>query len=76
MSRAIWKGPYIHPNIVNTKIIYSRNSVITSNFINKRIFIYNGKNLIPALINREKVGFKFGELSFTRKKVNKKIKKK
>ena len=76
MSRSIWKGPYINTNIVNTKKIYSRNSVVTSNFINKRIFIYNGKNLIPVLITREKVGFKFGELSFTRKTINKKIKKK
>ena len=75
MSRSIWKGPYINTNIINTKKIYSRNSVVTSNFINKRIFIYNGKNLIPVLITREKVGFKFGELSFTRKIVNKKIKK-
>ena len=76
MSRSIWKGPYINTNIINTKKIYSRNSVVTSNFINKRIFIYNGKNLIPVLINREKGGFKFGELSFTRKTINKKIKKK
>ena len=76
MSRSIWKGPYINTNIINTKKIYSRNSVITSSFINKRIFIYNGKNLIPVIINREKVGFKFGELSFTRKITNKKTKKK
>ncbi len=60
MSRSIWKGPYINTNIINTKKIYSRNSVVTSSFINKRVFVYNGKNLIPVIINREKVGFKFG----------------
>ncbi len=76
MSRSIWKGPYTNSNLFNTKNIYSRNSTVTASFINKRVFIYNGKNLVPVLINREKVGFKFGELSFTRKTNNKKTKKK
>jgi small subunit ribosomal protein S19 len=75
MSRSKWKGFFLDKKIINQKLnsprIWSRRSVITSNFINKRVLIYNGKNFIPIHINNQKIGFKFGEFSFTRRPRNK-----
>jgi small subunit ribosomal protein S19 len=75
MSRAKWKGFYInsnYSNILNTdsvtqKYIWSRNSIITEEFLDKTVLIYNGKSFISVKITREKLGYKFGEFSFTRK---------
>jgi len=80
MSRAKWKGPNINlPLIQNIFLhekktkIWSRNSVIPSILINKQVLVYNGKIFKPVFITREKVGFKFGEFSFTRSKGKKKV---
>lgn len=55
--------------IINKNIyIYSRNSIITSTFINKRVFIHNGIIFIPVFIKQTMVGFKFGEFAYTRQK--------
>jgi ribosomal protein S19 len=87
MSRAKWKGLFIEKSILllNKKIIinkkklkiYSRSSCIPSFLINKFVLIYDGKDLRKCYINREKVGYKFGEFSYSRKKngVKKKLKK-
>lgn len=48
--------------------IYNRNSVITSIFINKRVFIHNGKIFIPVVIKQTMIGFKFGEFAYTRQR--------
>ncbi len=61
-------------NLTNTEFlkkkiyIYSRNSVITSIFINKRVFIHNGLTFIPVYIKETMIGFKFGEFAYTRQK--------
>jgi small subunit ribosomal protein S19 len=77
MSRSKWKGPFIQTFLLkNNKknYIWSRNSIITTKFLNKNIFVHNGKEFKKIFITREKIGFKFGEFSFT-KKYTKKIKK-
>jgi small subunit ribosomal protein S19 len=78
MSRSIWKGFYLHSKIFNLKKhkIWSRSSTIPSCLIGKKVLIYNGKNFRQILITREKVGFKFGEFSFTRAFFKAKLKKK
>lgn len=86
MSRAIWKGNFTDNYLLDSKfnerrrkIIWSRRSTITEEFIGYTVFIHNGKEFIKTLITREKVGFKFGDFAVTRKftkKVKKKKKKK
>jgi small subunit ribosomal protein S19 len=75
MSRSKWKGLFIEKSIIqlNKKKkrklkTYSRSSCIPSFLINKFILIYDGKEFRKCYINREKIGFKFGEFSYSRKK--------
>lgn len=85
MGRSKWKGLFLEKSIIqlNKKKkkklkTYSRSSCIPSFLINKFILIYDGKEFRKCYINREKVGYKFGEFSYSRKKneVKKKFKKK
>jgi len=73
MTRSSWKGPFIDPVFYkkaqenkNFKI-WCRSSVIPSSLIGETVFVHNGKEFKRILISREKVGFKFGEFSFSRK---------
>ena len=84
MSRSSWKFPIVlKENLIfkknkskNIKII-ERNSVITSEFLNKKVSIYNGKVFINVFIDKNKIGYKFGEFAYTRKiPIHKKSKKK
>lgn len=85
MSRAKWKGLFIEKSIISFKKtkakkklkIYSRSSSIPSFLINQFVLIYDGKEFRKCYINREKIGYKFGEFSYSRKKndVKKKFKK-
>lgn len=87
MSRAKWKGLFIEKSIINLNKkkaknkkklkIYSRSSCVPSFLINKFVLIYDGKEFRKCYINREKIGYKFGEFSYSRKKndVKKKFKK-
>jgi small subunit ribosomal protein S19 len=84
MSRSKWKGLFLEKSIIqlNNKKkrklkTYSRSSCIPSFLINKFILIYDGKEFRKCYINREKIGYKFGEFSYSRKKneVKKKFKK-
>jgi small subunit ribosomal protein S19 len=84
MSRSKWKGAFIEKSIIqlnkkNKRKLktYSRSSCIPSFLINKFILIYDGKEFRKCYINREKIGYKFGEFSYSRKKneVKKKFKK-
>ena len=78
MSRSIWKGAFISSSILNKKNdakksiikIWSRDSSIPSSFVNKRVLIYNGKTFRMLEIIEDFVGLKFGEFSFTRKRVH------
>jgi ribosomal protein S19 len=87
MGRASWKGSFIDRfalNKLNVKLssthfnVWTRRSVISSNFISKKFFVYTGNRFKPVFVTREKVGFKFGEFCITRntqsekKKIHKK----
>lgn len=75
MGRSKWKAKYIEKDLFLKPIknLWQRNVVIPYSLINKKIFIYNGQEHIKVYVSREKVGYKFGEFSFTRK--HKQIKK-
>ncbi len=45
---------------------WSRNTVILPIFIGFTILVHNGKKHIPVYINKDMVGHKLGEFSFTR----------
>jgi small subunit ribosomal protein S19 len=86
MSRSNWKGPYLSSVLLkkfdkqklkNIKI-WSRSSVIPEFLIGHTVSIHNGKEFKNLTVTREKVGFKFGEFSQTRKftKKKKSVKKK
>ena len=80
MSRSNWKGSFIQKSVLNLKKskkklkIYSRSSCIPSFLLNEFVLIYDGKEFRKCYINREKIGYKFGEFSFSRKKRNVKTK--
>ena len=66
--RACWKLPYINPKYFKNRFLKDRvfrikykNSVIGSNFINKKVSVYNGKYLHSFDVTSCMVGFKFGE---------------
>jgi small subunit ribosomal protein S19 len=79
MSRSKWKGPFIDISVLKlkkklttkSKKVWSRSSQIPSFLLGKTISVYNGKEFKPVLITREKIGFKFGDFSITRKYGNK-----
>ncbi|MGX7589372.1 30S ribosomal protein S19 [Candidatus Vidania fulgoroideorum] len=52
----------------NLKIIktWSRASVILPRFLGLTIYVHNGKNHIPIIINEEMIGHKLGEFVMTR----------
>lgn len=92
MKRVIWKLPYIKPVLLknnklkkkNLKFSF-RNSIIPHRYLDKRVSIYNGIWFLSKEINKNMIGLKLGELSFTkrcdtqlhiRKKSKKKSKKK
>jgi len=78
MSRAVWKGPYVDPNLIkkveklkgqsNKAPIktWARNSTIIPEFVGCSFLIHNGKKFIPIKISEEMVGHKLGEFSPTR----------
>lgn len=70
MCRAVWKGAFIDKTFLKKErfkkrkiLIWSRRSIITSNLIGKKLFVYNGSKFKSIFITRDKVGFKFGEFS-------------
>ena len=75
MSRSKWKGPYIDSNIFKenkkNRKIWARSSTIPGFLVGENVLVYNGREFKRILITRDKVGFKFGEFSFTRKFVPK-----
>lgn len=79
MSRSKWKGPYLDTNLLKLKTnksinVWNRSSIIPYALVGKSILIHNGKTLVKVYITREKVGFKIGELVFTKKHTKKIIK--
>ena len=69
MSRSLWKGPFLEKALYKNKLptkIWSRSSTIPSSLVGMSVLVYNGKLFKRILIDRFKVGFKFGEFAFTR----------
>jgi len=78
MSRAVWKGPFVDPNLIkkvekmkdqSNKMpikTWSRKSTIIPEFVGHSFLIHNGKKFIPIKISEEMVGHKLGEFSPTR----------
>ena len=73
MSRAKWKGPFVdwYRVTLSKKKIYpnmwSRSSMIPRKIANTIVCVHNGKEFKRVIITTDKVGFKLGEFSFTRK---------
>ena len=69
MSRSIWKSFItVNENLDNFKKIIKvteRNAVISLNFLNRKVKIYNGKSFINIFIYKKKFGYKFGEFVYT-----------
>lgn len=81
MSRSVWKKPIIlnekFKKIKNIKDkIIERNFIISSKFLNKIVSIHNGKVFVNVFIDKDKVGFKFGEFVYSRKFIAHKVNKK
>jgi len=78
MSRSIWKGPFVDPNLLKkveklkgqsnpTPIkTWARKTTIIPEFVGLSFLIHNGKKFIPIKISDEMVGHKLGEFSPTR----------
>ena len=78
MTRAVWKGPFVHPSLLKkidklknnpTKKpikTWSRNSTIIPEFVGHKFEIHNGKKFIPISVSEEMVGHKLGEFAPTR----------
>lgn len=83
MSRSKWKFHYIHNSILRLsnildfnnqqkirkiKKIWSRSSTIPSFLLGATVWVHNGKEFKKVLITEDKIGYKFGEFSTTRKR--------
>ena len=78
MTRAVWKGPFVHPSLLKkidklknnpTKKpikTWSRNSTIIPDFVGHSFMIHNGKSFIPITISEEMVGHKLEKFAPTR----------
>ncbi|XP_037493357.1 40S ribosomal protein S19, mitochondrial isoform X2 [Jatropha curcas] len=55
-------------DLLSNKKIWSRRSVILPEFVGYSVRIYNGKTFVRCKITEAKVGHKFGEFAYTRKR--------
>lgn len=72
LSTHLWRLMFLinSNNVYNTltKRIYSGSSFIPSMFIGFEIFIYSGVKWLSRVVNKWVVGYKFGSLSWNRKR--------
>jgi ribosomal protein S19 len=77
MSRSNWKTPVINNTFlssiflenkykIRSKKILFRNFCIPNLFCEAVVFVHNGKKFNKFFISRDRVGFKFGDFSFSR----------
>ena len=71
MNRSLWKIKDFIKNKKNYKQIWNRNIIINSNDIGYIYKIHNGCSFVSRYIEKLLIGYKFGELSITRKFTNK-----
>lgn len=74
MGRSKWKIPFLdlcfnNKNFLANKNIkiWSRKSVIPAFLIGKQVSVYNGQKFKKILINRDIVGYKFGDFCSSKK---------
>ena len=79
MPRSLKKGPFVDQKLLaridaasaagDKKPIktWSRNSMITPDFVGLNFLVHNGKTFIPLYVTENMVGHKLGEFSPTRK---------
>lgn len=78
MPRSLKKGPYVYyklqrkidalnesgrKNVIKT---WSRDSMVTPDFVGHTLAVHNGKQFIPVYITENMVGHKLGEFAPTR----------
>lgn len=75
--RSLWKGSFVDAFLFRIKKnreslmsrkIWSRRSSILPEFVDCSVLIYNGKTFVRCKITEGKVGHKFGEFAFTRRR--------
>ncbi len=78
MARSVKKGPFVDPKLLKKinalngkgekKVIktWSRQSMVTPDFVGHTLAIHNGNNFIPVFIYENMVGHKLGEFAPTR----------
>lgn len=78
MPRSINKGPFVDPKLIRKiqaindkgkkKVIktWSRQSMVTPDFVGHTLAIHNGNKFIPVYIYENMVGHKLGEFAPTR----------
>ena len=78
MARSIKKGPFVDPKLIRKikdindkgkkKVIktWSRQSMVTPDFVGHTLAIHNGNKFIPVYIYENMVGHKLGEFAPTR----------
>jgi ribosomal protein S19 len=74
MVRSRWKGIYVAKELQTYDVIENptivtkeRSSVIIPYYLNKTIYVYNGKKYIGVKITEKGFGRKLGEYSLTKK---------
>ena len=75
MSRSLFKGPTLGSfyNLKDNKNkikIFNKSLIILPEYINKTVFVYNGKKFIKLIIQENMIGYKFGEFIHTRARYN------
>lgn len=78
MARSLRKGPYVYYklqrkvdelNRTNSKKViktWSRDSLITPDFVGHTFAVHNGKQFVPVYVTENMVGHKLGEFAPTR----------
>lgn len=58
-------------NVQNNRVVdahtYLRSAFITSNLLNKRVGVYNGKHFCSFIVHEFMIGRKFGEFALTKR---------
>ena len=69
MTRSLFKGPFVDWTLLSSKkkFIWSRQSSILPQFVNKTFMVHNGKSFVEITIQESMIGHKFGEFALTRK---------
>lgn len=79
MSRSLKKGPFIDPKLIKKVAAldatnqkkpiktWSRESVVSPDFVGHTFAVHNGKQFIPVFVTEQMVGHRLGEFSPTRK---------